>query len=180
MSLNTLKETLKHCSNVPIPPTTSSSTISDPINFNPSQKPRRIPPKISISQQLLRLQHPFSPPLKLRSNNPPQQQQQQRPRDGEYRTNELLKEETNRSFRDEDGEDEKKEEEDEIKQRGFVKPRLDVFQLGETGPYVPLVLSSPGEIPVIQVIGYLITLFFFKILYCCLLGFLKCKHYTNI
>lgn len=87
----------------------------------------------------------------MRSNNPPQQQQQQRPRDGEYRTNELLKEETNRSFRDEDGEDEKKEEEDEIKQRGFVKPRLDVFQLGETGPYVPLVLSSPGEIPVIQV-----------------------------
>ncbi|KMT02398.1 hypothetical protein BVRB_9g205110 isoform A [Beta vulgaris subsp. vulgaris] len=151
MSLNTLKETLKHCSNVPIPPTTSSSTISDPINFNPSQKPRRIPPKISISQQLLRLQHPFSPPLKLRSNNPPQQQQQQRPRDGEYRTNELLKEETNRSFRDEDGEDEKKEEEDEIKQRGFEKPRLDVFQLGETGPYVSLVLSSPGEIPVIQV-----------------------------
>lgn len=44
------------------------------------------------------------------------------------------------------------EDEDDEKQGGSGKPVLDSFQFDQTGPYEPLVLSSPGVTPVIQVI----------------------------
>ncbi|KAL2937789.1 Switch 2 [Bienertia sinuspersici] len=154
MSFNTLKQTLKHCSNVQIPPssstqTQSSTSISD-FNSNSSQ-PGRKPPKISISQQVLRLQQPFSPPLKLRSNLPPHKKLQ-----NEAVINELNKqslEELNPDIKDNEGGDDdvEEEEEEKIRQLGFGKPKLDVFNFGDTGPFEPLILSSPGEIPVIQV-----------------------------
>ncbi|KAL2937806.1 Switch 2 [Bienertia sinuspersici] len=154
MSFNTLKQTLKHCSNVQIPPssstqTQSSTSISD-FNSNSSQ-PGRKPPKISISQQVLRLQQPFSPPLKLRSNLPPHKKLQ-----NEAVINELNKqslEELNPNIKDNEGGDDdvEEEEEEKIRQLGFGKPKLDVFNFGDTGPFEPLILSSPGEIPVIQV-----------------------------
>lgn len=52
---------------------------------------------------------------------------------------------------DDDEDEEEQEDEDDIDHQGFGRPRLDVFHFGETGPYEPLSLSSPGEIPVIQV-----------------------------
>lgn len=151
MSFNTWKQTLKHCSNVPIQPSSSSSStqiqssISDS-NLNPSQL-RRIPPKISISQQLLRLQQPFSP-LKLQSNQPPQQQQQHQVVDNDLKKQSL--EEEKRVSEDDDDDDDE-EEEEKIRQLGFGRPKLDVFSFGDTGPYEPLLLSNSGEIPVIQV-----------------------------
>ncbi|GFZ05649.1 switch 2 [Actinidia rufa] len=46
---------------------------------------------------------------------------------------------------------EEEEEEEEEKQGGFGRPMLNSFQFDHTGPFEPLVLSSPGVNPVIQV-----------------------------
>ncbi|KNA16495.1 hypothetical protein SOVF_088640 isoform A [Spinacia oleracea] len=151
MSLNTFKETLKRCSNVssiPNPSSTTEPSISKS-NVNPSQ-PRRIPPKTSIAQQLLRLGQPFSPPLKLRTN-PPQQQPQPSPPPPTQPQIVDQKELNIQPLKEEKRSSEDSGNVEEIDQRGFGRPRLDVLQLGEIGPYEPLVLSSPGEIPVIQV-----------------------------
>lgn len=45
----------------------------------------------------------------------------------------------------EDGVDERKE--------GFGRPKLDSFQFDHTGPFEPLVLSAPGDAPVVQAFG---------------------------
>uniref|UniRef100_A0A5B6ZDQ1 Putative switch 2 n=1 Tax=Davidia involucrata TaxID=16924 RepID=A0A5B6ZDQ1_DAVIN len=125
--LNRFKETLKPCTNA------SSSSSSTPISyysqssdshqFDLTTNPRK-PPKSSLSQQLLRLQDPLSLP---QTQSQSQQKQTQVDNEGE----------------DEDEEDEK--------QDMFGRPKLDSFQFDHTGPFEPLVLSFPGEIPVIQV-----------------------------
>ncbi|KAA8524350.1 hypothetical protein F0562_010773 [Nyssa sinensis] len=124
--LNSFKETLKPCKN---PSSSSSSPISHysqhsvSLQFDPTINPRK-PPKSSLSQQLLRLQDPLSLP---QTQSQSQQRQTQVEDEGE----------------DEDEEDEK--------QDVFGRPKLDSFQFDHTGPFEPLVLSLPGEIPVIQV-----------------------------
>lgn len=66
---------------------------------------------------------------------------------------------------DEEDSDEEEEERKERLHRGFNRPKLDAFSFGETGPFEPLVLSDPGEIPVVQV-------FFFWSSIASILGFL--------
>ncbi|KAH7862100.1 hypothetical protein Vadar_034773 [Vaccinium darrowii] len=127
MSLHSFKEALKPCTNL--------SSSSEPISscseslishqFDVQTNPRK-PPKSSLFQQLLRLQDPeFLPQTQPKS----QPEQTQLGNGG-------------------GGED---EDEDDEKQGGFGKPVLDSFQFDQTGPYEPLVLSSPGVTPVIQV-----------------------------
>ncbi|CBI21870.3 hypothetical protein VitviT2T_017675 [Vitis vinifera] len=118
MSLNTLKETLRQCTNP------SSSTLISYTNSSISREidpinPRK-PPKSSLSKQLQRLQDPFSLP-QIQPRN-----QQKQSLDHE-------------------------EEEEVEAQEGFEKPQLGFLQFDLTGPFVPLVLSSDDEVPVIQV-----------------------------
>ncbi|XP_058217684.1 switch 2 [Rhododendron vialii] len=130
MSWHSFKETLKPCTNL-------SSSSSEPISsysqssvshqFDIQTNPRK-PPKSSLSQQLLRLQDPQFLPQTQPQSQPEQTQ--------------LVNEGA--------GEDEDEDEDDE-KQGGSGKPVLDSFQFDQTGPYEPLVLSSPGVTPVIQV-----------------------------
>lgn len=119
MSLNTLKETLRQCTNP------SSSTLISYTNSSISREidpinPRK-PPKSSLSKQLQRLQDPFSLP----QIQPRNQQKQSL--------------------------DHEEEEEEVEAQEGFEKPQLGFLQFDPTGPFVPLVLSSDDEVPVIQV-----------------------------
>ncbi|XP_059663176.1 switch 2 [Cornus florida] len=128
MSLNSFKETLKSCTNL-----SSSSSSSTPISsysqpsishqFDLATIPRK-PPKSSLSQQLLRLQDPLSLP---------QPQSQSQPKQTQF---------------DDEGDD---EDEEDGKHSGFGRPKLDSFQFEHTGPFEPLVLSLPGEMPVVQV-----------------------------
>ncbi|CAK9145858.1 unnamed protein product [Ilex paraguariensis] len=128
MSLNRFKETLKPCKNLSSSSSSTSvsyfsqtSSISN--QFDPTVNTRK-PPKSSLSQQLSRLQDPLSLP---------QSQSQRQEKESQVEI------------------EAKDEDEEEDKQEGFGRPRLDHFQFDHTGPYEPLVLSSPGEIPVIQV-----------------------------
>ncbi|EXB44640.1 Putative DNA repair and recombination protein RAD26-like protein [Morus notabilis] len=133
MSLRALKETLKPCTNsssssfASIKARTETSTSH---NSDSTAKIPRKPPKSSLSQQLLRLQDPLSLP----SIEPP------KPR------------ESNGGVRqDDNGEEEKQGEAEEF---AFVIERphkVSQFQFDQTGPYEPLVLSSQGEIHVVQV-----------------------------
>lgn len=51
---------------------------------------------------------------------------------------------------DDDDYDDEGEEQDRI-----FRPKLESFQYDHTGPYEPLLLSLPGEVPAVQVIlGY--------------------------
>ncbi|KAM7495098.1 hypothetical protein LguiB_029707 [Lonicera macranthoides] len=132
MSLSIFKETLKPCSNSSSSsqsstPISSNSSTSHQFDFDPPLNPR-IPPKSSISQQLLRLQD---------SESLPQTQ-----------SHSQLKQTPVVGF---EGEDEDEEEYEE-KQYGFGRPKLDGFQFDHTGPYEPLVLlSSPDGTPLVQV-----------------------------
>ncbi|GMP54604.1 hypothetical protein CsSME_00019714 [Camellia sinensis var. sinensis] len=134
MSFDSFNETLKPCTN--LTSSSSSSSSCDPISSysNPSishqfdlpiSYPRR-PPKSSLSEQLLRLQDPELVPL-----------------------TQSLSQQDQTHVADED-EDEDEDEDDE-KQHGFGRPKLDSFQFDHTGPFEPLVLSLPGETPLIQV-----------------------------
>lgn len=129
MSLHSFKETLKPCTNLPSSSSEPISSYSQSLvshQFDIQTNPRK-PPKSSLSQQLLRLQDPqFLPQTQPLS----QPEQSQLGNEG-------------------GGED---EDEDDEKQGGSGKPVLDSFQFDQTGPYEPLVLSSPGVTPVIQVI----------------------------
>ncbi|XP_052207251.1 switch 2 [Diospyros lotus] len=124
MSLHSFKETLRPCPNLSSADVLSSSSSSQPSishQFDLPTNPRK-PPKSSLSQQLLRLQDPvFVPQLESQSQ----------------RNHTQVEDE------DEDGVDERKE--------GFGRPKLDSFQFDHTGPFEPLVLSAPGEAPVVQV-----------------------------
>ncbi|GMN53825.1 hypothetical protein TIFTF001_022949 [Ficus carica] len=132
MSLRAFKESLKPCAS------SSSSSTSIKVStetftsryFEPTI-PRK-PPKSSLFQQLRRLQDPlFLPPVEPRTK--PQQPQQ---------SNGSVSED------DDDEYEEKRQEEPEA----FVGPSKAIqFQFDDTGPYEPLVLSSQGEFPVVQV-----------------------------
>lgn len=145
MSLSIFKETLKPCSNSSSSsqsstPISSNSSTSHQFDFDPPLNPR-IPPKSSISQQLLRLQDSESLP-RTQSHG----QLKQTPVVG---------------F---EGEHEDEEEYEE-KQYGFGRPKLDGFQFDHTGPYEPLVLlSSPDGTPLVQVnlrVSHLLQLFLY-------------------
>ncbi|XP_073151388.1 switch 2 [Henckelia pumila] len=125
MSINAFKEALKPCA-ANLSSSASSSQISQQSDSTISS---RKPPKSSLSRQLLRLRDDaaFFPQTQQKS----------------------LKKEVNSSPRSEndDGDGEKHE--------GYTlrrNPKLESsHQFDTTGPYEPLVLSAPGEIPVVQV-----------------------------
>ncbi|XP_074264041.1 switch 2-like [Silene latifolia] len=125
MSFKAFKDTLKPCTTTST--TSSSSSSSSTISqFNPNPiHPRRIPPKTSISQQLLRLDHSLSQQTKLSDKQPPITKEKEKEKE--------------------------KVKEDNEDYRGFGRPNLDVFSFGETGPFQPLLLSSPGVLPLVQV-----------------------------
>ncbi|XP_060190147.1 switch 2 [Lycium barbarum] len=123
MSLNTFKESLIPCSNQSF---SQSSSIS--YNFETKSVNPRKPPKSSLSQQLLRLEDHTS-----LLQNQPQTPKKQNHFDLKKKYEE--------------------EEEEEIEEKiiGFGRPKLDSLLLDQAGPYEPLVLSSPGVNPVVQV-----------------------------
>ncbi|QCD87728.1 DNA excision repair protein ERCC-6 [Vigna unguiculata] len=87
------------------------------------QNSKRKPPKSSLSDQLRRLNDSLSP-----IHSKTQQQEEKK--------EELLEEE---------------EEEPEIERPKFASVKLPQFQFDHTGPFEPLLLSSHGEFPVVQV-----------------------------
>ncbi|KAK9689866.1 hypothetical protein RND81_09G087100 [Saponaria officinalis] len=145
MSLKAFKATFKPCTTTAptvtttatttttdLPTTSSNSSSISNFNTNPSQ-PRRVPPKTSISQQLLRLNdslsqhtHHFETQFPVKRAYEPKE---------ECRVSK------------DDGDEEEKEDDF----RGFGRPNLDAFSFGDTGPFEPLVLLSSGVIPVVQV-----------------------------
>ncbi|XP_059283339.1 switch 2 [Lycium ferocissimum] len=125
MSLNTFKETLKPCSNQSF-----SQTSSISYNFETKSVYPRKPPKSSLSQQLLRLEDHTS----LLQNQP-----------------QTPKKQNHFDLKKKYEEEEEEEEEIEEKIIGFGRPKLDSLLLDQAGPYEPLVLSSPGVNPVVQV-----------------------------
>lgn len=122
MSLHIFKETLKPCTKNP---SSSLNSTSKTQSFDPII-PRK-PPKSSLSRQLLRLQDPEYLPQLQKPHCLPNQQPQRH------------------------SDEEEKEEAEEPD--GFGRPtKLGQFQFEHTGPFEPLVLSSQGEVPVVQVI----------------------------
>ncbi|XP_019230341.1 PREDICTED: switch 2 isoform X2 [Nicotiana attenuata] len=130
MSLNSFKETLKPCTTIQSSFSQSSSISS--YNFDTKSVNPRKPPKSSLSQQLLRLEDHTSLP----QTQPPQTPNKQNHFD--------LKSKYDKT-------EEEEEEEEEEKPVGFGRPKLDSLLLDQTGPYEPLVLSSPDQKPVVQV-----------------------------
>ncbi|XP_013605842.1 PREDICTED: switch 2 isoform X1 [Brassica oleracea var. oleracea] len=131
--LHTFKQTLKPCSTLP-----SSSSASSQISSTQELEPTRKPPKSSLSQQLLRLDDSYFLPSKHESKISKTQ----------VEDSNLLPEETlKRSIK---FDEENKEEDDEISIE-FGRPGLNRVEFDYSGPYEPLVLSSIGVIPIIQV-----------------------------
>ncbi|ONI17122.1 hypothetical protein PRUPE_3G139100 [Prunus persica] len=127
MSLHSFKEALKPCRNSS---SLTSSTIQSQSSLTQTLEdptiPRK-PPKSSLSQQLLRLQDPLSlPPIQ-----PQSQPKQTHNQNGK--------------------EDESDEKDDDPESLDYEKPKVGLFEFDRIGPYEPLVLSSEGEFPVIQV-----------------------------
>ncbi|KAJ7981486.1 Switch 2 [Quillaja saponaria] len=130
MSLQAFKDTLKPCSNysfsTPII-SSQSSILHDPQIVIP-----RIPPKSSLSQQLLRLQDPLpAPPIQTQNLS--------------------LGERSHKGNEGGDGEEKEEEEDPEPEVEVFGRAKVSQFQFDHTGPFEPLVLSAEGELPVIQV-----------------------------
>lgn len=134
MSLNSFKESLKPCSQSSI----SSSNTSSNFEFSTSQNPNfsRKPPKSSLSQQLKRLDFPSFD--EIRSQNP-------------NKTLPVVTEEEEKE-EGEDG-DEKSNGFSIVSEFSREKLSTQSFDLGTKGPFEPLVLSSPGESPIVQVIS---------------------------
>lgn len=132
MSLNRLKETLHACSSSSSEPRTQPRSPQ-----HPARLPRR-PPKTSLSQQLLRLEAAASSSSSF-SSRPLQLPPAPRPPIEKPR---------------EDVEPPSSEDEDERKSRPIIRRCLHpppAAALESRGPYEPLVLSLPGEHPVVQV-----------------------------
>ncbi|KAK4386341.1 Switch 2 [Sesamum angolense] len=133
MSFNAFKEALRPCktnSSSSSCSSSSSSQIQIPLEFDTSIVSRK-PPKSSLTRQLLRLQEDTAsrPQIQLQS----------------------LQREFNLSSSSENDGNSKAEEE-KGKESGHEDPKLESFRhLDHTGPYEPLVLSLPGEIPVVEV-----------------------------
>ncbi|KAK6919597.1 Helicase, C-terminal [Dillenia turbinata] len=124
MSLNAFKEALKPCKTFPSTTECSIFTRSESDPPNP-----RKPPKSSLSQKLQRLEDS----LVLPQRKPQEQHKDPQVRIGDN------------EFDDDDDDDEEEE------QGKIEKTRFDFFQFDHTGPFEPLLLSSDGELPVIQV-----------------------------
>ncbi|XP_066368083.1 switch 2-like isoform X1 [Miscanthus floridulus] len=134
MSLNRLKETLHACSSSSSQPQTQPRSPPP----HPALLPRR-PPKTSLSQQLLRLEAAASSSSSSFSSRPVQLPPAPRPPIEKPR---------------EDDEPPSSEDEDERKSRPIIRrcpPPPPAAALEFRGPYEPLVLSLPGEHPVVQV-----------------------------
>ncbi|CAH9147008.1 unnamed protein product [Cuscuta epithymum] len=129
MSLKAFKESLKPCRNKSSS-YDSSQNSSICTQFDSSAAITRKPPKSSISQQLLRLDDSFASSSQTQSRKP------QIP--------------THSSVRVKDDK-EKEAEVGEEKHTVFGRSKSEAFLLDHTGPYEPLVLSPPGETPLIQV-----------------------------
>ncbi|KAL0327911.1 UNVERIFIED_CONTAM: Switch 2 [Sesamum calycinum] len=134
MSFNAFKEALRPCktnsSSSSCSSSSSSSQIQIPLEFDSSIVSRK-PPKSSLTRQLLRLQEDTAsrPQIQLQSFQ------------REFNLN---------SSSENDGNS--KAEEEKGKESGLEDPKLESFRhLDHTGPYEPLVLSLPGEIPVVEV-----------------------------
>ncbi|XP_057796548.1 switch 2-like [Salvia miltiorrhiza] len=128
MSLNAFKEALKPCKSTITPSQSSPSSSRISLGFDPSI-PLRKPPKSSLSRQLLRLHDAadFSPPNELKISKP----------------------EPNSSAGGRNDKCEEEEKEAEIRPRAIKVESFRSFD--HSGPYEPLLLSLPGEIPVVQV-----------------------------
>lgn len=142
MSLQTLKDTLRHCTTQQSQPSSSSSQSSSILRDFDSHFPiRRKPPKSSLAHQLRLLQDPDDPPfhpydfLSQQNQSKPQPQPQQQQVQPE-----------------EDEDDEEEEQEPETKRVKFSSAKASHFQFDHTGPFEPLLLSSDGEFPVVQVL----------------------------
>jgi hypothetical protein len=139
MSLQTLKETLRHCTTQQSqsqPSSSSSSSQSILNDFDTNFPIYRKPPKASLADQLRLFDDPpFQPHNFLSQQNDSKTSQVQL---------DLEKEE-------EDEEEEDEDEEPEIKRVKFSSAKSSQFQFDHTGPFEPLVLSSDGEFPLVQV-----------------------------
>ncbi|CAL1356895.1 unnamed protein product [Linum trigynum] len=142
-SMKHFKETLNPCS------ASSSSSSSFTASSLPSERPEptllpRRPPKSTIAQQLKRLGvGDLVSGAELRHSVTQQTQ-----------ITETLKSQTQvRNSQEPGGEEEEEEKEDgdETKFADFGRRESGRFQFDHTGPFEPLVLSSPAESPVVQV-----------------------------
>lgn len=127
MSLEALKETLRPCSTQK--PSSSSAITQTQRNsilrdYDSLFPIHRKPPKSSLSDQLRRLNDSLSPP-----HSETLQQEKEK--------EEILQ-----------------EEEPVIERAKFASVKLPQFQFDHTGPFEPLLLSSHGESPVVQVVNF--------------------------
>jgi hypothetical protein len=136
MSLQTLKETLRHCTTQQSKPSSSSSSSQSILNdFDTNFPIYRKPPKASLADQLRLFDDPpFQPHDFLSQQNDSKTSQVQLD----------LEEE-------EEDEEEEDDEEPEIKRVKFSSAKSSQFQFDHTGLFEPLVLSSDGEFPLVQV-----------------------------
>ncbi|WJX50946.1 Swi5 complex subunit Swi2, variant 2 [Trifolium repens] len=141
MSLQTLKETLRHCTtqqsqSQPSSSSSSSSSSQSILNdFDTNFPIYRKPPKASLADQLRLFDDPpFQPHDFLSQQNDSKTSQVQLD----------LEEE-------EEDEEEEDDEEPEIKRVKFSSAKSSQFQFDHTGLFEPLVLSSDGELPLVQV-----------------------------
>ncbi|KAK2434708.1 chromatin remodeling [Trifolium repens] len=138
MSLQSLKETLRHCTTQQSQPSSSSSSSQSILsNFDTNFPIYRKPPKASLADQLRLFDDPpFQPHNFLSQQNDSKTSQVQL------------------DLEKEDEDEEEKEDEDEepeIKRVKFSSAKSSQFQFDHTGPFEPLVLSSDGELPLVQV-----------------------------
>lgn len=139
-----LKAILKPCTSNLSSTTTPTFPVSSSQDPEPSVIPRK-PPKSSLSRQLQRLGDSFALPQQSLSQNrntqQPKQSESLQNRDevGKFKDAKVQEEEQ------EDEEKENREFED------FGRPKSGRLQFDHTGPFEPLVLSLPGEVPIVQV-----------------------------
>lgn len=144
MSLQTLKElTLRHCS------TQQSSSQSLLRDFDSHLPINRKPPKSSLAHHLRLLDDPDDPP---------------------FQPHDFLSQQQELKLDDE----EEEEEEPEIKcvPVKFTSVKSSQIQFDHTGPFEPLLLSSDGELPLVQVSIIILTFSLLLILYQCNHGFI--------
>ncbi|CAK8577032.1 unnamed protein product [Lathyrus sativus] len=138
MSLQTLKETLRHCTTQQSQPSSSSSqSNSILLNFNSHFPIHRKPPKSSLADQLRLLQDPDDPPF-----NPHNFLSQQN-------HSKTLQKQV--KLEEEEDDDDEEEQEPDTKRVKFSSAKASHFQFDHTGPFEPLVLSTNGEFPIVQV-----------------------------
>ncbi|PIN25831.1 Transcription-coupled repair protein CSB/RAD26 (contains SNF2 family DNA-dependent ATPase domain) [Handroanthus impetiginosus] len=130
MSFNAFKEALKPCK-TNLSSSSSSSFSSSQISQEFDSTLSRKPPKTSLSRQLLRLQddNTFCSEIQQKSCKGGSNLIPGSEKDGDNIGNEEIKEEN-----------------------GLKGPKMEFFRhFDHSGPYEPLALSPPGEIPVVQV-----------------------------